>query len=207
MIHYIRGRIDGRIDGGIVIESGGIGYEIYVPDNSPLYLSRGDEPVKVLTAMLVKEDDIRLYGFSEKESLALFRRLLTVNGVGAKGALALLSAMPLNDLKRAIAYDDAQTLTKANGIGKKTAQRICLDLKDKLGDISDAAGGGLSSIGCRRKGAGRGCPDRFGVFPQRGGGSPGKNGGRLKQRAIHKAGAEEPLLSGMFFLKGNEYEL
>ncbi len=146
MIHYIRGRIDGRIDGGIVIESGGIGYEIYVPDNSPLYLSRGDEPVKVLTAMLVKEDDIRLYGFSEKESLALFRRLLTVNGVGAKGALALLSAMPLNDLKRAIAYDDAQTLTKANGIGKKTAQRICLDLKDKLGDISDAAGAALSSI-------------------------------------------------------------
>lgn len=146
MIHYIRGRIDGRIDGGIVIESGGIGYEIYVPDNSPLYLNRGDEPVKVLTAMLVKEDDIRLYGFSEKESLALFRRLLTVNGVGAKGALALLSAMPLNDLKRAIAYDDAQTLTKANGIGKKTAQRICLDLKDKLGDISDAAGAALSSI-------------------------------------------------------------
>ena len=146
MIHYIRGRIDGRIDGGIVIESGGIGYEIYVPNNSPLYLNRGDEPVKVLTAMLVKEDDIRLYGFSEKESLALFRRLLTVNGVGAKGALALLSAMPLNDLKRAIAYDDAQTLTKANGIGKKTAQRICLDLKDKLGDISDAAGAALSSI-------------------------------------------------------------
>lgn len=146
MIHHIRGKIDSAIDGGIVIESNGIGYEVYVPDNSPLYLKKSHEEVKVLTAMIVKEDDVKLYGFSDKDSLALFRRLLTVSGVGAKGAMALLSAMPVNDLKRAIAFDDAQTLTRANGIGKKIAQRICLELRDKLGEISETAGEVLAGV-------------------------------------------------------------
>lgn len=146
MIHHIRGTIDGTIDGGIVVEAGGIGYEVFVPDNSPLYLKKTNEQVKVLTAMIVKEDDVKLYGFSDKESLALFRRLLTVSGVGAKGAMALLSAMPTDDLKRAIAFDDAATLTRANGIGKKIAQRICLELKEKLGDISVTAGVTLAEV-------------------------------------------------------------
>ena len=130
MIHHIRGKIDGTIDGGIVVEANGIGYEVFIPDNSPLYLKKGNEEVKVLTAMIVKEDDVKLYGFSDKESMTVFRKLLTVSGVGAKGAMALLSAMPVNDLKQAIAFDDAATLTRANGIGKKIAQRICLELAD-----------------------------------------------------------------------------
>jgi len=146
MIHHIRGKIDGTIDGGIVVEANGIGYEVFLPDNSPLYLKKGNEEVKVLTVMIVKEDDVKLYGFSDKESLTVFRKLLTVSGVGAKGAMALLSAMPVNDLKQAIAFDDAATLTRANGIGKKIAQRICLELKDKLGDISAAVGVTLADI-------------------------------------------------------------
>lgn len=146
MIHHIRGRIDGTIDGGIVVEANGIGYEVFVPDNSELYLKKGNEEVKVLTVMIVKEDDVKLYGFSDKETMALFRKLLTVSGVGAKGAMALLSAMPVNDLKQAIAFDDAATLTRANGIGKKIAQRICLELKDKLGDISASAGITMADI-------------------------------------------------------------
>lgn len=146
MIHHIRGKIDGTIDGGIVVEANGIGYEVFVPDNSSLYLRKNGEEVKVLTFMIVKEDDVKLYGFSDRESLELFRKLLTVSGVGAKGAMALLSAMPVADLKQAIAFDDAAMLTRANGIGKKIAQRICLELKDKLGEMSAAAGVTLAEV-------------------------------------------------------------
>jgi len=87
------------------------------------------------TAMIVREDDVSLYGFSEKESLQLFRKLMTVSGVGAKAGLAVLSCMPLSELKKAIVFEDAKSLTMANGIGKKTAERIILELKDKLGNI------------------------------------------------------------------------
>ena len=146
MIHHIRGKIDGTIDGGIVVEANGIGYEVFVSDNSSLYLHKNGEEVKVLTVMIVKEDDVKLYGFSDRESLELFRKLLTVSGVGAKGAMALLSAMPVADLKQAIAFDDAAMLTRANGIGKKIAQRICLELKDKLGELSATAGATLAEV-------------------------------------------------------------
>lgn len=141
MLHYLKGVITMRFDGGIVIETAGVGYRVSVPDNSPLYLETGREPVLVYTAMIVREDDMSLYGFPDKESLELFQKLRTVNGVGAKAALAVLSAMPLGEVKKAIIFDDAVTLTKANGIGKKTAQRIILELKDKLGDAE-----GLSDL-------------------------------------------------------------
>jgi len=126
-----------KFEGGVVIEAGGIGYEVFVPDNSAVYLADSRETVLIYTAMIVREDDVSIYGFHDKESLDLFRKLLTVNGVGAKAAMAILSAMPVENIKKAIVFDDAATLTKANGIGKKIAQRITLELKDKLG----AAGG------------------------------------------------------------------
>jgi Holliday junction DNA helicase RuvA len=92
--------------------------------------------------MIVREDDMSLYGFSERDALELFQKLRTVNGVGAKAALAVLSAMPLVDIKKAILFEDATTLTRANGIGKKTAERIVLELKDKLSDVN-----GLTDLG------------------------------------------------------------
>lgn len=141
MLHYIRGLITMRFDGGVVVETGGVGYMVYVPDNSPLYSETGNDPVLVYTAMLVREDDMSLYGFHNIESLKLFQKLRTVNGVGAKAALAILSVMPLGEVKKAILFEDAASLTRANGIGKKTAQRIVLELKDKIGDI-----GGYSDI-------------------------------------------------------------
>lgn len=137
MFHYIRGNVTMKFEGGVVIEAGGIGYEVFVPDNSAVYLADSRETVLIYTAMIVREDDVSIYGFHDKESLDLFRKLLTVNGVGAKAAMAILSAMPVENIKKAIVFDDAATLTKANGIGKKIAQRITLELKDKLG----AAGG------------------------------------------------------------------
>lgn len=141
MFHYIKGNVTMKFEGGVVIETGGIGYEVFVPDNSPVYLSESRDTVLIYTAMIVREDDVSIYGFHDKEALDLFRKLMTVNGVGAKAAMAILSSMPVSEIKKAIVFDDAATLTKANGIGKKIAQRITLELKDKMGAI-----GGLAEI-------------------------------------------------------------
>jgi Holliday junction DNA helicase RuvA len=137
MIYSIRGKLLAKLDGRAVIDAGGIGYEISVPDNCDVYLSREGEEVMVYTAMIVKEDDVSLCGFSDRESLSLFRKLLTVGGVGAKAAMSVLSAMPLSELKKAIVFGDAGMLTRANGIGKKSAERIILELKDKLELIAE----------------------------------------------------------------------
>jgi Holliday junction DNA helicase RuvA len=128
-----------KFESGVVIEANGIGYEVFVPDNSPVYLGDSKDVVLLFTAMIVREDDVSIYGFHDRESLDLFRKLMTVNGVGAKAAMAILSSMPVVDIKKAIVFDDAATLTKANGIGKKIAQRITLELKEKMGAV-----GGLS---------------------------------------------------------------
>lgn len=151
MIGYIKGRLLSREEGVIVIENGGIGFEVHVPDPGQ-FVSHQEGPaeVEVWTAMMVREDDISLYGFRQKADLTLFKRLLNVNGVGAKAALAILSVMRAEALSRAIVFEDIDAITRAPGIGKKTAQRIVLELKDKLGDVpgletadtSFAAGGG-----------------------------------------------------------------
>jgi Holliday junction DNA helicase RuvA len=135
MFHYIKGVAAMRFEGGIVIETGGIGYEIFVPDNSPVYLAESGQTVMVYTVMAVREDDVSLYGFHDKETLELFKKLITVNGVGAKAAMSILSIMPAGEIKKAIVFEDAAALTKANGIGKKIAQRITLELKDKMGAV------------------------------------------------------------------------
>ncbi len=135
MIGYLIGIITMKTDTGILVETGGIGYEIMVPGNSRLFLEKDGAEVKVYTAMIVREDDISLYGFSEMGSLQLFKKLITVSGVGAKAALAILSALSVEEIRRAIVFEDPTMLTRAQGIGKKTAQRIVLDLKDKLGQL------------------------------------------------------------------------
>ncbi|MBE6030438.1 MAG: Holliday junction branch migration protein RuvA [Clostridiales bacterium] len=134
MLHYIKGKLMMRIDGGVVVETGGIGFEINVPENSAVYLAQEGDNVSLFLNMIVREDDMSLYGFSEKEGLELFKKLITVNGVGAKAAMAILSVAPVSELRKAIVFEDADFLTRANGVGKKTAQRIVLELKDKIGD-------------------------------------------------------------------------
>lgn len=135
MFHYIKGKIAMKYESGVVVDVGGIGYEIAVPDNSSVYLKESGEDVLLYTVMAVREDDISLYGFSEKEALTLFKKLTTVNGVGAKAGMALLSALPITELTKAILFEDVASLTKANGIGKKIAQRIVLELKDKVDSL------------------------------------------------------------------------
>lgn len=140
MIGYLIGILTMKTDGGILIETGGIGYEVTVPGNSHLFLEKEGAEVKVYTAMIVREDDISLYGFSDMTSLQLFKKLITVSGVGAKAALSILSAMSVDEIRKAIVFEDPTMLTRAQGIGKKTAQRIVLDLKDKLGNLTHSEG-------------------------------------------------------------------
>lgn len=139
MLHYIKGILAIKTESQIVVEAGGLGYEITVPANSSVYLAHEGEEITVYTAMMVREDDVSLYGFGSKAELDTFRKLITVSGVGAKAAVAILSAMPLHEVHQAIILEDAKTLTRANGIGKKTAERIVLELKDKFGHLEDAA--------------------------------------------------------------------
>ncbi len=132
MIGFVRGILAEKGNGYIIVDVNGIGYEVFVPANSGAYLSAEGQEVMVYTAMMVREDDVSLYGFSRKGELDAFKKLITVSGVGAKAAIAILSAFTLEQLQQAIVFEDSKTLTKANGIGKKTAERIVLELKDKF---------------------------------------------------------------------------
>ena len=136
MIRFVRGIFHPGLGGEVIVETAsGMGFEIHIPSNSPLYKKMEGEEVKIFTSMIVKEDDISLYGFSDKESLELFELLITVNGVGTKAGMSIMSALPPAELKSAIAMGDAKSISKANGVGKKTAERVILELKDKVGDF------------------------------------------------------------------------
>ena len=132
MIHYIKGHITDTMTGAVAIENNGVAFLVNVPDNSYALIAPKGEEVTLYTSMLVREDDISLYGFTDKASLAMFRLLLGISGIGAKAALAILSIGSIASLKQAIVNEDVDTITSANGVGKKTAQRIVLELKDKL---------------------------------------------------------------------------
>ena len=132
MIGFLRGILAEKGDGFIIVDVGGVGYFVNVPANISAYRKAEGEEVTVHTAMIVREDDISLYGFSSRGELEAFRKLITVSGIGAKAGISILSAFTLDQLKQAIAFEDAKSLQKANGIGKKTAERIVLELKDKF---------------------------------------------------------------------------
>lgn len=136
MIQYIKGMLTYKNESFIVVENNGMGYKIFVPSNSIFYTKNEGEELTVFTVMIFKEDDVSIYGFENMEAIELFNKLITVNGVGAKAAMAIFSAMSCDDIKKAIVYEDVAMITKANGIGKKTAQRIVLDLKDKFENVT-----------------------------------------------------------------------
>ena len=121
MIRYIKGTYTMQFENSIVVETGsGVGFEIFVHQGSPIYKhSEGDE-IQVFTEMIVREDGMSLYGFHNKETLEFFRMLTTVSGIGPKGAMGILGSMPLSKLKLAIAMGDVKSISKAQGVGKKT---------------------------------------------------------------------------------------
>ena len=116
----------------MIIDVNGIGYKVTVPMSSPLYLKVPGDDIMIFTVMVVREDDMSLYGFEDEKSLDLFNKLTSVSGIGAKAAIAIFSALTRDEIINAIVLEDATTLTKANGVGKKTAQRVVLELKDKF---------------------------------------------------------------------------
>ena len=132
MYEYIRGQFQGISKDYVVIELNNIGYKIFTSGNTMSNMPKVGEEVLLYLEQIVREDFIGLYGFTTREELEMFKLLLSINGVGAKAALSLLSISTVNNLKYALMMGDEKHITRAPGIGKKTAQRIILELKDKL---------------------------------------------------------------------------
>lgn len=143
MIKFLKGKFHPYTFGSVIVETeSGIGFEVFVPSNSSVYKILEGEDIKLYTEMVVKEDGMTLYGFSELESLDIFRMLITVNGVGPKAAMSIMSTLNTGQLLTAIASADAKTIATSPGIGKKTSERLILELKDKMKksfNVSDSA--------------------------------------------------------------------
>lgn len=139
MYDYIKGRFKGIFKDYVTIENGGIGYKVFTSGNSMAMMPGVDEETTLYLMQIVREDFIGLYGFTAREELELFSILITINGVGAKAALSLLSASTPVNLKFAIVNENETLLMKAPGIGKKIAQRLILELKGKM-RIEDFSG-------------------------------------------------------------------
>ncbi len=131
MIAYIKGKLEVKTKDYIIIDVNGIGYKIFMSDTSINELDKGKE-VKIYTYMRVREDDISLYGFLNNEELVTFELLISVGGIGAKSAISILSNITPSKFALAVITNDINTLKKLPGIGAKTAQRIILELKDKM---------------------------------------------------------------------------
>lgn len=131
LISYIKGIITYKTNTFVVVECNGIGYKIFV-SSATLSSLNENETIMIYTFMNVKEDDISLFGFLTQQEQTIFHQLLSVSGIGPKGALAFLSEMTPEEIIIAILSEDIKTLSKAPGIGKKTAQRLILELKDKV---------------------------------------------------------------------------
>ena len=132
MYEYIKGYYKGINKDYVIIENNGIGYKIFTSGATMAAMPIIDEEIKLYTKQIVREDFLGLYGFESIDELDMFNLLLSINGVGAKAALSLLSISRINNLKYAIMMGDEKHLCRAPGIGKKTAGRIILELKDKL---------------------------------------------------------------------------
>lgn len=132
MYAYLKGTLEQIEEDRIVVEVAGIGYNVHVSATTIQSLPSIGEPVVVYTYTLVREDAFLLYGFLTRSDLEIFRKLITVGGIGPKGGLAILSLMDADTLRFAIISGDAKAIAKAPGIGNKTAERVILDLKDKI---------------------------------------------------------------------------
>ena len=143
MIGSLRGRLSAKQAPQIVIECGGVGYEVETPMSTFLDLPEPGTDLFIYTHLLVREDAQILYGFSTEDERLMFRTLLKVNRVGAKLALGILSAMSTNDFRRCVELEDTTAMSKIPGIGKKTAERLIIEMRDRID--AAAPGGGKSA--------------------------------------------------------------
>ena len=141
MIAYIAGALVSAGENYIVIDNHGMGYRIFVSGKFLEHIPAYGTQIKVYTHMYIREDELTLYGFHSEEELSVFRILIGISGVGPKVAMAILTALTIQELQLAVISEDAKMISKANGVGTKGASRIILELKDKLKmeDMMDAA--------------------------------------------------------------------
>ncbi len=132
MYAYIKGTLEEIMEDSVVVETGGIGYNVKVSTTTADLLPGIGSEVKIYTYTLVREDAFSLYGFLTRDDLEVFKKLITVSGIGPKGGLAILSVMSADALRFAVMAGDAKAIAKAPGIGAKTAERVILDLRDKI---------------------------------------------------------------------------
>ena len=132
MLAYIKGTLEMKMTGYIVIDVGGLGYKVYISATGMEKLGNIGDKVKVYTYYRVREDDISIFGFNTLEELRMFELLISVSGVGAKTAITMLDVCEPTEFALAIISEDIKTLTQIPGIGAKSAQRIILELKDKM---------------------------------------------------------------------------
>ena len=132
MYAYIKGTLTEIAEEAVIVEAGGIGYNIKVSTTTADLLPGVGSEVKIYTYTLVREDSFSLYGFLTRDDLDIFKKLITVSGIGPKGGLAILSVMSADALRFAVAGGDAKAIAKAPGVGAKTAERVILDLRDKI---------------------------------------------------------------------------
>lgn len=137
MISYIRGKLASVEENKIIVDVGGVGYGIFMSGRSMMNLPPMGSELVVHTFLNVKEDAMQLYGFLSKDDLSVFRQVIAVSGIGPKGGLSILSQLSADDLRFAVMANDVKAISAAQGIGKKTAEKLILELKDKL-SIEDA---------------------------------------------------------------------
>ena len=142
MIVYVRGTLAEKEPARVVIEAAGVGYELLIPLSTYERLPREGQEVKLLAYHCVREDDEILFGFSSTEERELFAKLTGVSGVGPKIALAILSGSSVGELSMSIAGGDAKRLAAIKGVGKKTAEKICVELRDKVSEFAFSGRGG-----------------------------------------------------------------
>lgn len=140
MISFVKGILSEILEEAVVVENNGIGFEIRIPAGDFGSLPAVNEEIKVYTYMYVREDEMSLYGFLTRDELSVFRQLITVSGIGPKGALAILSTLSADDLRFAVMNDNAKAISASPGIGLKTAQKLIIELKGKLGEMKGAQG-------------------------------------------------------------------
>ena len=146
MIAYVRGTLAEKEPTRVVIEAAGVGYELLIPLSTYERLPREGEEVKLLAYHAVREDDEILFGFSSSQERELFAKLTGVSGVGPKIALAILSGGSVGEISLAIAGGNAKRIASVKGVGKKTAEKICIELKDKVNAIEALAGADRKGI-------------------------------------------------------------
>ena len=148
MFAFIEGVVCEKTNGCLVLQAGGIGWQLSCSNNTLIAAPALGETMRCFTFLSVREDALELFGFATREEKEMFLQLTSVSGIGPKTALGVLGAMPLRDLNLAILLGDVNALSRAPGIGKKTAQRIALELKDKVSqaDVSAAAAGSAAAV-------------------------------------------------------------